>query len=119
MRQSPEHNSQVALFHWAFLERRKYPELELMFAVPNGGQRNKIVAAKLKAEGVKAGVPDIMLPVARGKYHGMALEMKAAKGRISDEQKYWHERLAVQGYYVAVCYSFDAARIELENYLKG
>ena len=60
-----EHEEQVALFEWAEWNKRQYPELELMFAIPNGGQRHVVVAKKLKDEGVKAGVPDIFLPVAR------------------------------------------------------
>jgi hypothetical protein len=57
-----EHEEQVALFEWAAWNSSKYKELELMFAIPNGGQRHVVVARKLKDEGVKAGVPDIFLP---------------------------------------------------------
>jgi len=61
-----EHNEQVAVFAWARWAEAQYPELALLFAVPNGGARNKVTAARLKAEGVKRGVLDIWFPVARG-----------------------------------------------------
>lgn len=114
-----EHNAQVALFRWAALEQRRMPELALMFAVPNGGNRNIITALKLKAEGVKAGVPDIFLPCARSPYNGIFIEMKAKGRNPRGNQLWWHNRLAEQGYYVAVCYGFDQACYEIENYLKG
>ena len=66
-----EHDEQVALFQWAGYQLGACPELALMFAIPNGGDRHPAVAGKLRDEGVKAGVPDIFLPVPRGKYHGM------------------------------------------------
>ena len=66
-----EHAEQVALFKWAEFAAARWPELTLMHAIPNGGHRNKITAARLKAEGVRAGVPDICLPVARGGWHGL------------------------------------------------
>ncbi len=58
-----EHEEQVALFQWA--ERSGIPELELMTAIPNGGYRHPATAAHLKAEGVQAGYPDILIDVAR------------------------------------------------------
>ena len=53
-----EHDEQVLIFKWARLSEGRWPELALLFAIPNGGHRHKAVAAKLKAEGVRAGVPD-------------------------------------------------------------
>ena len=69
-----EHAHQKAIFCWAANNFNKWPELQLMFAIPNGGTRGDdkksrtIRGGKLKAEGVKAGVPDIFLPVPRHKY---------------------------------------------------
>ena len=71
-----EHDEQGSLFQWAGIAVFKYPELNCMFAIPNGGLRNPVVARKLKAEGVKSGVSDIFLSVARGGYHGLYIEMK-------------------------------------------
>ena len=82
-----EHDEQAALFQWAELMAAQIPELRLMFAIPNGGHRHIGVARKLKAEGVKPGVPDIFLPVARNKFHGLFIEMKFGRGRLTKEQK--------------------------------
>ena len=70
-RQQPEAEHQAALFRWASLVSLRLPELRLLFAVPNGGHRHRAVAARLKDEGVKAGVPDLFLPVPRGAFHGL------------------------------------------------
>lgn len=119
-----EHAHQVALFCWAALAAADLPELRLMFAIPNGGERNKIVAARLKAEGVKASVPDIFLPVARGKWHGLFIELKklGAKrsdaGRASREQLEMIEKLRGQGFGACVCVGWEAARDTLLGYLR-
>lgn len=57
---------QISLFRWANYSRGRYPELALLHHIPNGGTRSKSEAGRFRAEGVKAGVPDICLPVARG-----------------------------------------------------
>lgn len=91
------------VFTWASVRLNIWPELALMFHVPNGGDRHVAVAAKLKAEGVKAGVPDIWLPVPRIPFTGLVIEMKRPGGRVTKEQKWWLDQLAEQGWYVAVC----------------
>jgi len=116
MKQS-EHQIQKNVFKWAKLMRVQYPALNRMFAIPNGGERNKIVAAKLKAEGVKAGVPDIFLSVARRGKHGLYIEMKSAKGRVRPEQREWLSELADEGYQCNVCKSFDEAVTVIVDYL--
>lgn len=114
-----EASEQEALFAWAEYQKGKHPELELMYHIPNGGSRNKIEAARLKAQGVKPGVPDICLPVPRGKYHGLYIELKRVKGgRISSDQTVWLERLMQQGYAVAICLGWDDARNIIIKYLE-
>jgi len=113
-----EHDEQCKLFQWAAYRLPVYPELALMFAIPNGGQRNIVVANKLKAEGVKAGVPDVCLPVARGGYHGLFLELKHGRNRATAEQSYWLERLTAQGYRAVVVHEFEGARDALIDYLE-
>src|SRR5699024_826416 len=71
-----EHDEQVQRIRWAGLARGAYPALRWLHAVPNGGARNIVVARKLKAEGVQRGVPDLCLPVPRGPYHGLYIELK-------------------------------------------
>jgi hypothetical protein len=114
-----EHAQQTALFCWSSLPetRAVYPELSLMFAVPNGGERSARVAANLKAEGVKAGVLDICLPVARGPWHGLFLEMKWGSNKPTVEQLWFASELAKQNYYTRVAYSFQAGKEELIKYL--
>jgi hypothetical protein len=74
------------------------PELVWLFAIPNGGDRNIAVAANLKAEGVKSGVADLLLPVARYGYHGFFIEMKNSTGRQSSQQITFQEFVSRQGY---------------------
>lgn len=75
-----EAQEQMTLFSWAAMQSGKYPELNLLYHVPNGGSRHKAEAGRLRAEGVKAGVPDLCLPVARGQYHGLYIELKRQRG---------------------------------------
>ena len=118
MNKATEHDHQVALFQWAAAKsKHEIPELKLMFAIPNGGHRHIGVAKKLKAEGVKAGVPDIFLPVARFGYHGLFIELKTEDGRIQDNQKEWLNELALAGYFTYICHGVDEARELIEYYM--
>lgn len=108
-----EHNIQVACVNWF---RYRYPQC-LIWAIPNGGQRNAVVAAKLKAEGVLKGVPDLFIAVPRGEYHGLFVEMKAGKNKPTDEQCAVMGRLQGAGYKCAVCYSLDEFEKNINNYL--
>ena len=113
-----EAREQEALFRWAEYERGKWPELEAMYHIPNGGSRNKAEAARLKAQGVKAGVPDICLPAARGCYHGLYIELKRRNGgRVSEAQRGWIAYLENAGYCARVCHGWDEARETIEKYL--
>ena len=115
-----ENQEQALLFEWAAYNALKYPELKLLFAIPNGGYRPPKTAAILKATGVKAGVPDICLPVARGGYHGLYIELKRLNGGyLSSAQAIWLNNLAKQGYRAVCCKGFEAARDELLTYLKS
>lgn len=114
-----EHQEQAALFQWAALATGKYPELELLYAVPNGGERDERVGARLKAEGVKAGVPDVVLPVARQGCHALYIEMKRTSGgRTSPEQLRWFARLVAHGNLVVECKGAYEAIAVIEEYLR-
>ena len=118
MRQD-EHNEQVRLFAWAEWERIDRPELGLLFAVPNGGKRDAVTGARLKAEGVRKGVPDVWLPVARGRWHGLVIELKADEtGRPTKEQTEWLSRLMEQGYFATVAKGTEAAKRLIVDYLE-
>ena len=114
-----EHEEQVRVFTWARWAEATYPELALLFAVPNGGRRDKVTAARLKAEGVKAGVLDIWFPVARGRYHGLVIELKTRTGRLTPEQKAWIEALTAQGWKALMCRGAAATVGVIEWYLDG
>lgn len=116
MTKPTEHDDQKALIRWADMA---YPEFRgRLAAVPNGGQRNAIVAAKLKAEGVRRGFPDLMLLVPRHGFYGLFIEMKRETGgRLSPEQADWLEWLAAQGFMAVVCKGFQAAKDTITSYL--
>lgn len=119
-----ESQHQIALFAWADRAQTTMPELRLLFAIPNGGARAKATAGRLKAEGVKAGVPDICLPVQRGGFGACYIELKAPKegtkraGVVSQVQKDWLEALRDEGNVAVVCYGWEGARQMLIKYLE-
>jgi hypothetical protein len=111
-----EHDEQCALFEWAHYQ---YPELlRWMFAIPNGGLRNKATAVKMKNEGVRAGVSDIFCPIPRGCYHGLFLEMKVGHNKLTDLQKEFQNYATQQGYCCKVAYSADEAIKIIDEYLE-
>lgn len=115
MRTLTEHEHQVMLIKWFDLQHKEFAGR--LFAIPNGGQRHVIVAAKLKAEGVRKGVPDLFLPVPRGNYHGLFIELKRIGKGATTEQAEWLDYLSDQGYKAALCRGFDAAKAVIEEYL--
>lgn len=117
-----EHAEQRAFFGWLQVQINLgvEPFAHLAYAVPNGGERNLIVASRLKTEGVKSGVPDVCWPVPRGVYPSLYIEMKALPvGRVSDTQKIWHTDLRGIGCAVAVCWNWRAARQCFTDYSHG
>ncbi len=119
----PAHKSeaeeQCELMRWSeqCLNAGIYPELEWLHAIPNGGRRDKAEAAHLKRQGVKSGVPDLCLPVPRGKHHGLYIEMKVGKNKPTGNQLAWLLGLSRNGYAVKVCYSAREAREAIVRYL--
>lgn len=112
-----EHDLQVACVNWFRLTYRDIRDM--LFAIPNGGWRNATTAAKLKAEGVLAGVPDLFLAIPSGEFHGLWIEMKNGKaGRLSEAQQRMITRLRNENYKCEVCHSWtDFCRI-IQEYLK-
>ncbi len=114
-----EDNEQVAVFAWADWNQDRWPELALLFHIPNGGYRHPATAARMKELGVKPGVPDLFLPAARGNYHGLWIEMKRKKGgKVSPMQTAWLESLTAQGYKTAVCHGAAEAIVMIACYLE-
>lgn len=114
-----EHREQVALFRMAEQGKVKYPELDLLNGSLNGVWLTKAQAGKAKGAGMRAGYPDIFLPVCRRGYAGLFIEMKVKGGRVRPEQKAWLRRLKGEGYYCTVCYSALEAWDEIVAYLEG
>jgi hypothetical protein len=112
-----EHDLQVAVINWAKLHEKRYPALELLHATPNGGHRYISVALKLKAEGVKPGIPDLCLPAARKGFNGLYIELKTNTGRLSHEQAGWLDRLNEAGYMAVLCRGDKAAIETIKSYL--
>ncbi len=111
---------QVELFTWAGEHEALYPELTLLFAVPNftgAGRWRARHGARLKEEGRKPGVPDVWLPVARRGCHGLVIELKAGKNKPTIAQVAWLERLAQEGWCTVVSYSAADAKTRILQYL--
>lgn len=114
-----EDNEQMTLFEWAKRMQARYPELRLLYHIPNEGRRTAREGARLKAMGLKSGVPDLCLPVARGAFHALYIELKAPKnGRITEHQKEWLNGLALAGNDTHVCYGWEEAAEVLRGYLE-
>lgn len=116
-----EHAHQAALFAWAAISG--IPELKWLHAIPNGGERNAIVAGNMKAEGVRAGVYDIFLPVPCGRYAGLYIEMKKPgrerekNGGLSDKQIEFRDFAIAHAYATCVHYSWETAAEAIRSYL--
>lgn len=109
-----EHDLQVSCLRWL---RFAHP-MVLCYAIPNGGYRTASNAKSLRAEGLRAGIPDLHIPIASQGYHSLYIEMKNGKaGRLSEHQKEMHERLRDYGNKVVVCKTFDEFRREINDYL--
>lgn len=116
-RREEEHRIQCACVKWFRAQYRCYDSL--LFAVPNGGVRDKVTAAKLKAEGVVPGVSDLILLVPSGKYHGLMVEMKTPTGHVTEHQKAWASAVSGMGYRYAVCRSTEDFITTVRNYLNN
>lgn len=117
-RKSPaheEHDLQCACVNWFNLQ---HPNMRLnLFAVPNGGRRDKVTGARLKAEGVRPGVSDLILLKQRHGYGALLIEMKTAKGVLSQLQRIWRNHIQLDGYKYVVCRSVQDFIKEVNDYL--
>jgi len=113
-----EHAIQAAFIEWVRWQEGYNPVLKLSFSIPNGGARHASTANMLKAEGVRAGVPDWHLPIPMGGYNGLWIEFKFGKNKLSNAQKDFIEYLKYHKHKVCICYSTENAIKEVEEYLK-
>ena len=110
-----EHKIQCQMVKWF---RLQYPEMKHnLFSVPNGGLRDEVTAAKMKAEGQLAGVSDLIL-LKSNRFHGALLvETKTKEGRQSDNQKDWQQKITNDGYKYVIVRSLDDFIREVKLYL--
>ena len=108
-----EHQLQVACIQWFRLQHRK----RLIYAIPNGGKRGIVTAAKLKAEGVVSGIPDLHIAVANRFYHGLYIEVKVKPNAPTLSQKEMMNQLHANGYKCAVCYDLKQFMKVVNQYL--
>lgn len=112
---------QIALIKWASTLEAKYPCLKWLQHSPNGERRDASTAGKLKAMGVRAGVLDLFLPVARGQYHGLMIELKKPDGKRpkpSIEQAEYMAYLTANGYLSYCLNDFEVCKDAILAYLE-
>lgn len=114
-----EYQHQCLVFRWAAQPsiKERFPELRLLHHIKNETASGAKAVAIDRANGVKKGVPDLCLPVARGGYHGLYIEMKTERGKVSSEQTKWISDLLEQGYYAEVCHGWQEATDLIERYM--
>lgn len=112
-----EHDIQSAFFDWVRLAKNMHPVLKLMFAVPNAGKRSFKTAARMKAEGLVSGVPDVMFPVARRGFNGLAMEFKRPKQTPTENQLEFMDGLQKENWLVVVVTDSEAAIRTVKDYL--
>lgn len=114
-----ENQHQMMVMKWTQQPsiRQKWPELKLLFHIPNERHCTPQQGKNLQRMGVKRGVPDMYLPVPRGKYHGLFVELKTSTGRPSEEQKWWGTELLAQGYFWEICHTWESAVRVLDWYM--
>jgi hypothetical protein len=121
-RNNPEHQQQRRFFEMieelAQIDARYALAARRTFAIPNGGGRKRAQAGMLKAEGVKAGISDILLALARGGLHGLFIEMKPLHGgRHEKHQKAWIDESNELGYEACFCHGAADAYDVWKRYL--
>lgn len=110
---------QRACFVWLDMASGTHEILRYAFHPANGGKRSKGEAGKLKAMGVKKGVPDILLPLPWRGYSGLAVELKSQKGVLTPEQVDWLEQAGKGGYLTAVCRDLECFIAAVKTFLAG
>lgn len=111
-----EHKLQAACVRWY---RLQYPKMKHnLFAVPNGSKRDVIIGAKLKEEGVLAGVADLILLKSNRFYGALLIEMKTPEGRQSDTQKEWQQKITDDGFKYVIVRSLEDFQREVKQFLE-
>ena len=102
---------------WAYKANpTRYPNLDLLHCSLNGVKLTKTQSGIAKGQGMLSGVPDLFLPVPRQNYHGLYIEMKSEKGRVTDNQEWFLSKTEGLGYKTVVCYSAKEAIETIQDY---
>lgn len=119
-----ENKIQADFFSWLALHEKKYPELALFYAIPNGSHKSPAARGLFQRTGLKAGVPDVHLPIVSDewddrhrepRYKGLWIEFKSKRGVVSASQKEWAVKLQAHEHRVEICRSWiEAANITIE-----
>lgn len=110
-----EHQIQCACVQWF---RLQHPHMQHnLFAIPNGGKRDEVTGAKLKAEGALAGVADLILLKPNSQHHALCIEMKTPTGRQADTQRIWQSLIEKDGYKYVICRSLGDFMAIVNDYL--
>lgn len=116
-RKTPEEDLHRECFHWIECLTPQYPILQWLFHYPAGELRKKGIAGKLKAMGVRAGIPDFLLPRRCGKWLGLAVELKSPTGKLRQSQSEWLDTFREEGYLTAVCRTLEDFQRVTEKFL--
>lgn len=120
MRRKTELTEQQAVIEWCEVMSRQFPELKTIYHIPNEGKRSRIGGADLKKAGLKPGVPDLCLPIARGGWNALYIEMKKDRTcKCTKDQIDFQALLAHQGNFCCIAYGFDEAVCCIKKYLGG
>lgn len=112
-----ESRIQIVCVKWF---RMQFPKLARnLISIPNGGARKPLEGKIMKMEGTVAGAADLFLFFPARGYHGLAIEMKTAKGYQRPSQKEWQKCIEEQGYKYIICRSFEQFRDEIKRYFTG
>jgi len=112
----PEAIEQAKVVAWARANENNYPYLWMLHNSLNGVKLSKTQAGKAKASGMLSGVPDLFLPLPKNGHHGLYIEMKSEKGRLTENQQWFLSNAESLGYKTAVCYSANEAIKRIEDY---
>lgn len=115
--ESAQQQQVVEWSKWAYKANpTRYPNLDLLHCSLNGVKLTKTQAGIAKGQGMLSGVPDLFLPVPRQSFHGLYIEMKSEKGRVTDNQEWFLSKTNGLGYKTAVCYSAKEAIETIQDY---
>lgn len=120
-RASPEEDLQRICVEYAEVLSHKQPLLKYLFHPANGGKRPRGEAGKLKAMGVKTGVPDLMLPFPspNGEWRGLAMELKSPNGKMTEDQERWLNISLASGWLAGLVWDFQDFQDYLDIYFGG